>query len=67
MGNELKKKYQTKLKELNKHNKLYYDDSKPTLSDADFDILKKETLDLESKYNFFKKKDSPSIAVGLLL
>ena len=64
MGNELKKKYQTKLKELNKHNKLYYDDSKPTLSDADFDILKKETLDLESKYNFFKKKDSPSIAVG---
>ena len=64
MSNELKNKYQTKLKELNKHNKLYYDDSKPTLSDADFDILKKETLDLESKYNFFKKKDSPSIAVG---
>ena len=64
MSNELKKKYQIKLKELNKHNKLYYEDSKPTLSDADFDILKKETLDLESKYNFFKKKDSPSIAVG---
>ena len=56
MSNELKKKYQIKLKELNKHNKLYYEDSKPTLSDADFDILKKETLDLENKYNFFKKK-----------
>ena len=64
MSNELKKKYQTKLKELNKHNKLYYEDSKPTLSDADYDILKKETLDLENKYNFLKKKDSPSIAVG---
>ena len=64
MSNELKKKYQIKLKELNKHNKLYYEDSNPTLSDADYDILKKETLDLENKYNFLKKKDSPSIMVG---
>ena len=64
MSNELKKKYQTKLKKLNKHNKLYYEDSNPTLSDADYDILKKETLDLENKYNFLKKKDSPSIMVG---
>ena len=64
MSNELKKKYQIKLKELNKHNKLYYEDSKPALSDADYDILKKETLDLENKYSFLKKKDSPSIAIG---
>ena len=64
MSNELKKKYQIKLKELNKHNKLYYEDSNPTLSDASYDILKKETLDLENKYNFLKKKDSPSITVG---
>jgi len=64
MSNELKKKYQIKLKELNKHNKLYYEDSNPTLSDASYDILKKETLDLENKYNFLKKKNSPSITVG---
>ena len=64
MSNELKNKYQTKLKELNKHNKLYYEDSKPILSDADYDILKKEILNLENKYNFLKKKNSPSIAVG---
>tara|TARA_B100000929_G_scaffold214742_1_gene171607 strand:- start:16 stop:234 length:219 start_codon:yes stop_codon:yes gene_type:complete len=56
MSNELKNKYQTKLKELNKHNKLYYEDSKPILSDADYDILKKEILNLENKYNFLKKK-----------
>ena len=64
MSNELKNKYQTKLKELNKHNKLYYEDSKPILSDADYDILKKEILNLENKYNFLKKKNSPSLAVG---
>ena len=64
MSNELKKKYQIKLKELNKHNKLYYEDSKPILSDADYDILKKEILNLENKYNFLKKKNSPSLAVG---
>ena len=42
MGNEIKKIYQTKIKELIKHNKLYYEDSKPIISDADYDILKKK-------------------------
>ena len=64
MGNEIKKIYQTKIKELTKHNKLYYEDSKPIISDADYDILKKKILELENKYNFLKKNNSPSITVG---
>ena len=64
MSNELKKIYQAKLKEFNKHNKLYYEDSKPAISDSDYDVLKKEIIDLENKYSLFKKKDSPSTVVG---
>jgi len=64
MGNEIKKIYQTKIKELTKHNKLYYEDSKPIISDADYDILKKKILELENKYNFLKKNNSSFITVG---
>ena len=54
------KKYLEKIEEFHKHNKLYYDKNSPTISDEKFDILKKEILDLEKKYNFLKSKLSPS-------
>ena len=37
---ELKRKYIIKIKEYLKHNKLYYQDSAPKISDAKFDLLK---------------------------
>ena len=58
------KKYLDKIEEFHKHNKLYYDKNSPTISDEKFDILKKEILDLEKKYNFLKSKLSPSASVG---
>ena len=58
------KKYLEKIEEFHKHNKLYYDKNSPTISDEKFDILKKEILDLEKKYNFLKSKLSPSASVG---
>ena len=61
---ELKRKYIIKIKEYLKHNKLYYQDSAPKISDAKFDSLKNEILELESKYNFLKNKSSPSKTVG---
>ena len=61
---ELKRKYIIKIKEYLKHNKLYYQDSAPKISDAKFDLLKNEILELESKYNFLKNKSSPSKTVG---
>ncbi len=60
----IKKFYISKIKELNKHNKLYYLKDKPSISDSEYDDLKTNILDLEYKYNFLKHKDSPSVNVG---
>ena len=61
---DLKKKYQTKIKEYIKHNQLYFEKSKPIISDSEFDKLKLEIVDLEKKYTFLKNKNSPSKNVG---
>jgi len=63
-NNEIKKKYNIKVKELKLHNKLYFDKNKPKISDLDYDQLKKEIFDLENKYSFLDNKDSPSKNVG---
>ncbi len=56
--------YQLKLKELNKHNDLYFNKSNPIISDSEYDKLKIEILDLEKKYNFPKTINSLSNIVG---
>ena len=61
---DIKKIYTNKIKELNKHNNLYYEKSKPIISDAKFDELKNEIINLEKKYIFLKDKNSPNFAVG---
>ena len=61
---DIKKIYTNKIKELNKHNNLYYEKSKPIISDAKFDELKNEIINLEKNYTFLKSKISPNIAVG---
>ncbi len=62
---KIKNLYLSKLKELKKHNKSYYDDSKPKIIDSEYDKLKNDILDLENKYKFLKNQDSPSKTVGL--
>ena len=61
---EIKNKYNLKLKELNKHNKLYFNKSKPIISDSEYDNLKLDILNLEQKYKFLKSVKSPSKIVG---
>ncbi len=61
---EIKKKYNLKIKELIKHNEYYYEYSKPIITDSEYDILKKEVLELEKKYKFLNNKNSPSENVG---
>ncbi len=58
-----KKEYKEKIKQYKKHNKKYFEDSAPIISDHDFDLLKKEILELEKKFNF-NDKDSPSKILG---
>ena len=52
-------------KELNKHNKLYYEKSSPEISDANYDKLKKNIIELENKHKHLKNKNSPSLKVGV--
>ena len=59
-----KKIYKQKIKELKKHNKLYYDNSEPIISDSEYDKLKNEIIKLEKKYNFLNDIDSPNNTVG---
>ena len=61
---ELKKYHKTQLIKLKKYNKLYFEKSKPEVTDAEYDKLKKEILSLEKKYNFLKSEKSVSEIVG---
>ena len=63
---DIKKIYTNKIKELKKHNHLYYEKSAPTISDAKFDELKIEILNLEKKYIFLNSINSPNITVGFV-
>ena len=56
--------YNLKIKEFKKHNKLYYDESSPNISDGEFDKLKAEILELEKKYPFLSNIKSPLNSVG---
>ena len=64
MNKNIKQNYLKKIKEFQKHNKLYYEDSSPEISDKEYDKLNKEILDLEKNYNFLKNNFSPSKTVG---
>jgi DNA ligase (NAD+) len=50
--------------EINEHNRRYYIDNKPIISDFDYDLLLNELETLERKYPHFKSNDSPSLHIG---
>ena len=56
--------YKKKLKLLENYNKEYYNNSKPSVSDNEYDVIKNELLSLEKQYNFLNSKNSPSQKVG---
>ena len=65
MKNDLiKKNYLKKIKLIEKHNNYYHDKNKPIITDQEFDLLKKEIIDLENQYSFLKSNKSPSKTVG---
>ena len=61
---DIEKEYIKKIKELKKHNKAYFEENNPFLSDKDYDKIKYQILDLEKKYKFLKNNNSPSKKVG---
>ena len=61
---EIEKFYINKINKLKKHNKAYFRDDNPLISDKDYDDIKEEILDLEKKYKYLKNENSPSKKVG---
>ena len=61
---EIKNYYNKKIKELKKHNKLYFEKSSPKITDYQYDLIKKEIIDLEKKHIFLKSDFSPSNSLG---
>ena len=50
--------------EIRKHDRLYYDEAAPTISDHEYDRLYKELADLETQFPDLLTPDSPTLRVG---
>ena len=61
---EIEKLYQKKINQFKENNYLYFEKNEPQISDAEFDLLKREILDLEKRHSFLDKRDSPSKVLG---
>ncbi|MCX8093260.1 MAG: NAD-dependent DNA ligase LigA, partial [Candidatus Goldbacteria bacterium] len=61
---KIKEKINKLRKEIEYHNKKYYVDAEPEISDYEYDMLMKELIELEEKYPELKTPDSPTQRVG---
>ncbi|MDC0073267.1 NAD-dependent DNA ligase LigA [Alphaproteobacteria bacterium] len=61
---EAKLELQRLAEEIKKHNKYYYDDNSPIISDSEYDELLKLNIEIENKYPKLIKASSPSLSVG---
>lgn len=61
---EAKKKIAELSSEIDRHNRLYYLEDKPLISDYAFDQLLEELIRLEKEFPEFKKPDSPTQRIG---
>jgi DNA ligase (NAD+) len=50
--------------ELHRHNRLYYVEARPEISDQQFDALLRELQDIEAKFPDLQTPDSPTLRVG---
>src|SRR5437879_6958498 len=50
--------------EIKKHDRRYYEEAAPTISDREYDRLYKELVDLEAKFPDLVTSDSPTQRVG---
>ena len=57
-------KFKKKIIELKKHNKLYFNNDNPKISDSEYDNIKKEISDLKNKYSFLNNLNIQSDFVG---
>ena len=53
--NEIIKKFKGLLSSLKKHNKFYYVEDSPRITDSQYDLIIKEILNLDEKFKYLKK------------
>src|SRR3954471_14770014 len=51
-------------REIEEHNRRYYEETAPTISDREYDKLYQELVDLEQKFPQFATEESPTRRVG---
>ena len=61
---EAAKRIEQLRREIRKHDRLYYEEATPIISDREYDRLYKELVDLESKFPDLVTPDSPTQRVG---
>lgn len=61
---KVKERIEKLRKEIEYHNRKYYIENKPVISDYEFDQLMRELQELEEQYPQFKTPDSPTQRVG---
>jgi len=61
---KIKKEIEELRKKITHHERLYYIENKPEISDVEFDKLMKHLESLEKKYPEFVTEDSPTQRVG---
>jgi DNA ligase (NAD+) len=64
---DIKKEYENLIIEIELHDKRYYIDSNPIISDAEYDKLREKLLEIESEYPLFISPKSPSQKVGYIV
>ncbi|MGI5891620.1 MAG: NAD-dependent DNA ligase LigA [Bacillota bacterium] len=62
--NSAQKRIEQLCQEINQHNKAYYELDMPVISDAEYDSLMRELLNLEEQYPHLADANSPSRHVG---
>ncbi len=60
----IRNEYEKKIKLLKYYNQKYFNENLSEITDAKYDLIKKEIGKLEAKYNFLRDKNSPTITVG---
>jgi DNA ligase (NAD+) len=51
-------------REIERHNRLYYEEAAPEVTDAEYDALVRELAELEARHPELRRKDSPTQRVG---
>jgi len=62
--NDYKSKLNSLYKQIIEHNKKYHQDNNPSISDAEYDELVREAIEIEKKFPNLKKTNSPTDLVG---